>query len=220
MMEFHPPVTLEGRYIRLVPLDRSQVPALACAGAEPTIWTYIRAGDRSRPERMAGMVEELLAKQAAGIDLPFTTLLRPSEVPVGMTRYLDIDRPDRNVEVGGTWLRPELWRSPVNTESKLLMFSHAFDDEGCERVQIKTDVLNVRSQRAIERLGAVREGVLRRHILRPDGRFRDSVVYSVLRSEWPTVKARLLGFLERPWQPPERTAEWATVPSRVPAERA
>lgn len=199
MMEFRTPLTLRGQNIRLAPLSPEQVPALVEAGHDPEIWRWMPYGDRGSPERMADLVQLLLARQSEGIDLAFTTLLEPAGRPIGMTRYLGIDRPNRNVEVGGTWLDPRYWRSPINTESKLLMLGHAFEDEGCERVQIKTDTRNVRSQKAIERLGAVREGVLRQHMVRADGTFRDSVVYSVLRSEWPEVRTRLTGFLARPW---------------------
>lgn len=193
---------LEGRYIRLVPLTRDHAPALARAGQDPEIWQWMPYGYRGTEDGMAGLVGMLLDHQAAGTDLAFTTLLRPDDRPVGMTRYLNIDRPDQNVEVGGTWLASPLWRTAVNSDSKLLMLTNAFEAEGCQRVQIKTDVRNVRSQRAIERLGAHKEGLLRRHMIRADGTFRDSVVYSVIRPEWPEVRHRLETTLERPWVRP------------------
>lgn len=202
MAEFRTPISMEGQYIRLVPLRRSHVAGLTKAGKDPEIWRWMRFGYCGTPEAMGRMVEVLLDRQAQGIDLPFTVLLRPDDRPVGMTRYLDIDRPNRNVEVGGTWYSSDLWRTAVNTESKLLMLANAFETEGCERVQIKTDLRNVRSQRAIERLGAVREGVLRQHIVLPDGTLRDSVVYSILRPEWPAARRLLQQALERPWSPP------------------
>jgi N-acetyltransferase len=201
-MEFRPPVTMEGRYIRLVPLTRDHVVPLAQIGQDPAIWQWIFPGFCGTEELMGEHVDHLLGGQAAGTDLPFTTVLRPDDRPVGMTRYLGIDRPNRNVEVGGTWLPSILWRTAVNSDSKLLMLGHAFEVEGCERVQIKTDVRNLQSQRAIERLGAQREGVLRQHMLRRDGTFRDSVVYSILRTEWPSVRRRLEQALERPWERP------------------
>lgn len=201
-MEFRNPRALDGRYIRLVPLERRYVRPLAEAGKDPEIWRWILDGHRGTEEAMGEWVETLLARQAAGTDLPFVIVLHPDDRPVGMTRYLGIDRPNRNVEVGGTWITPSLWRTPVNTESKLLMLSHAFDAEACERVQIKTDIRNERSQRAIERLGAHREGVLRQHLVRWDGSFRDSVVYSILRSEWPHVRRTLEAALATPWTRP------------------
>jgi N-acetyltransferase len=201
-MEFRTPLTMNGRYIRLVPLVISHVEPLATAGSDPEIWRWMQYGYRGTLEGMGSLIVLLLDRQSAGTDLAFTVVLRPDDRPVGMTRYLGIDRANRNVEVGGTWLSSELWQTPVNTESKLLMLSNAFDREGCERVQIKTDVRNVRSQRAIERLGAHREGVLRRHMICADGTFRDSAVYSILRSEWSGVRRRVEKALERPWTRP------------------
>jgi len=199
MVELRTPFSMEGRYLRLVPLTRDHVALLAAAGQDPEIWHWMPYGNCGEEESMSRLVELLLGRQSVGTDLAFTILMRPEDRPVGMTRYLGIDRPNQNVEVGGTWLRSDLWRSPLNSESKLLMLGHAFESEGCERVQLKTDVRNVRSQRAIERLGARREGVLRRHMIRSDGSFRDSVIYSILRTEWPDVRQRLLETLERPW---------------------
>jgi N-acetyltransferase len=205
-MEFHPPVTMEGRYIRLVPMLRGHIEPLATAGKDPEIWQWLVVGYGGNADAMSRIVELLLARQSEGTDLCFTVLLKPDDRPVGMTRYLNIDRPNRNVEVGGTWYARELWRTPVNTDSKLLMLTNAFEAEGCERVQLKTDVRNIRSQRAIERLGAQREGVLRQHMLRPDGTFRDSVMYSILRStEWPGVRERLESTLAQPWIRPSGT---------------
>ncbi len=201
MMDFRPPVTMEGRYIRLVPLTRDHIGPLARVGKDPGIWQWMPYGYRGTDESMGRLVDLILENQAAGTALAFTTVLRPDDQPVGMTRYLGIDRPNRNVEVGGTWLPPSLWRTPVNTESKLLMLNHAFE-EGCVRVQLKTDSRNVRSQHAIERLGSQREGVLRQHMVRADGTFRDSVVYSILRPEWPSVRSRLEEALQRPWSRP------------------
>ncbi|MCI4353407.1 MAG: GNAT family N-acetyltransferase [Thermoplasmata archaeon] len=202
MMGFRPPLTMGGRFIRLIPLSRNHIPALALAGKDPEIWQWMQYGYTGTEEAMGRHVDLLLARQALESDLAFTILLRPDDRPVGMTRYLGIDRLNRNVEVGGTWLESGLWRSPVNSESKLLMLSNAFESEGCERVQIKTDLRNVRSQRAIERLGAQREGVLRQHMVRSDGTLRDSVVYSVLRAEWPAMRQRLVRVVERPWARP------------------
>jgi RimJ/RimL family protein N-acetyltransferase len=115
----------------------------------------------------------------------------------GATRYLNIVPQDRGLEIGGTWYGPEFQRTVVNTECKYLLLSHAFERLGCIRVQLKTDLRNERSQRAIERIGAVKEGVLRNHMILPDGRIRHSVFYSILDTEWPEVKNRLEGMLER-----------------------
>jgi N-acetyltransferase len=201
MMEFRAPVTMEGRYIRLVPLARDHIGPLVRMGKESEIWQWMPYGYCGTEEAMGRLVDFILTSQSQGSDLAFTTVLRPDDRPIGMTRFLAIDRHSLNVEVGGTWIPPSLWRTPINTESKWLMLGHAFEKEGCERVQLKTDTRNLRSQRAIERLGAQREGVLRRHMIRADGTFRDSVVYSILRSEWPEVRRRLETALERPWTP-------------------
>ena len=114
-----------------------------------------------------------------------------------MTRFMDIQPENRSVEIGGTWISPQYQRTVVNTEAKFLMLRHAFEVLDCVRVQIKTDLRNTRSQRAIERLGAVREGVLREHMMLPDGTLRSSVYYSILAAEWPAVRQRLLDLLER-----------------------
>ena len=148
---------------------------------------------------MAEFIVELLGRQQAGTDLPFAVLDRASGAAIGMTRYLEIDRENGAVEIGGTWFDPSYWRTPVNTDTKRLMFGHAFDTERAHRVQLKTDLRNERSQRAIERLGAVREGVLRDHLVNRDGHRRSSVYFSVLADEWPTVRQRLDEMLARPW---------------------
>ncbi|MGD0718795.1 MAG: GNAT family protein [Thermoplasmata archaeon] len=200
--EFRTPITLEGRYLELVPLVAGHAPALAEAGRDPEIWTYMRSGPARTEKEMAALVALLLGRQRAGTDLCFTVQRLPSHTPVGMTRYLRIDREDRCVEIGGTWYTPRFWRTPLNTEAKYLMLRHAFDDEGVHRVQLQTDLRNVRSQRAIERLGAVREGTLREDVLLPDGVWRSSVRYSILLREWPAVRRELEEKLARPWNPP------------------
>lgn len=200
-MSFRPPVLLEGRYVRLEPLDPVHLPGLVEAGRAEAIWTYMRTGDHRGPERMRELLLALLAAQEAGTDLPFTVRLRATGEVVGMTRYLNIARADEHVEIGGTWYALPYQRTPVNTEAKLLLLTHAFETEGCHRVEIKTDVLNVRSQRAIERVGFKREGVLREHFRLTD-RYRTSVVYALLLEEWPAVRARLEALRERPWSGP------------------
>jgi len=144
---------------------------------------------------MLGFIRDLLQRQARGTDLPFTVVLRATGKAIGCTRYMYINIPDRGVEIGGTWYGPEHQRTGVNTECKYLLLRHAFERWGCIRVQLKTDLNNVRSQHAIERLGAVKEGVLRNHMIRPDGTPRDTVMYSIIDREWPLVKARLEGLM-------------------------
>lgn len=195
---FRPPVTVEGRFVRLAPLERTQVPDLARAGRDPEVWKLLRIGPGRTEAEMAALVEQLLDLERAGSALPFAIVALSERRPVGIFRYFGIDRENRSVSVG-TWLDPSVWRTPVNTEVKYLGLRYAFEEEGVHRVQLKTDLRNERSQRAIERLGAVREGVLRAEYLLRDGTWRNSVCYSILATEWPAVKRRLEGLLARPW---------------------
>ncbi len=194
-MEIHP-LTLTGQVVQLVPLSLEHVPGLALAGNDPGIWRFMRYGLVDTEDKMRDLVHYLLRQQAKGTDLPFTVFHIAGGRPVGMTRYMDIRPADRAVEIGGTWYAPAYQRTAVNTECKYLLLRHAFESLGCIRVQLKTDLRNERSQRAIERLGAVREGVLRDHMILPDGTVRSSVYYSILLKEWPAVKTRLEGMLK------------------------
>lgn len=198
---FHPPVSLAGKHVELVPLRTEHAAALAEIGRDPTIWTYLRAGPATTLAVMSAQIAVLLERQHAGTDLCFTVLRRPSQTPIGMTRYLRIDRESRGVEIGGTWYATAYWRTPVNTEAKYLLLEYAFDVEHVHRVQLQTDSRNARSQAAIERLGAVREGVMREDVLLPDGGWRSSVLYGILESEWPSVRRSLEAKLRRPWSP-------------------
>jgi N-acetyltransferase len=216
-LRFRPPVRLLGRHVQLVPLERTHVAALTVAGADPEIWTYLRIRHGDSPEGMSGLVDDLLALQDGGGVLPLTVLVGPQRRPSGITRYLEIDRENRWVEVG-TWIDRTLWRTPVNTEIKYLVFRHAFETEGVHRVQLGTNDANLRSQRAIERLGATREGPVREHYLLHTGQFRTSIYYSILASEWPSVRARLEGQLARPWRPdgPDSTPQVRVDPAGGP----
>lgn len=185
------PLTLTGQYVRLEPLAESHVPDLAVAGADETIWRWMPYGQVTTEEKMRAWVREILSRQARGTDLVFAVIHLASGRAVGSTRYMDIQPQNNALEIGGTWYAPAHQRTAVNTECKLLLLAHAFEKLGAARVQIKTDLRNERSQRAIERLGAVREGVLREHIIMPDGYRRSSVYYSILAREWPEIKVRL-----------------------------
>ncbi|MGA8541958.1 MAG: GNAT family protein [Thermoplasmata archaeon] len=198
---FRTPITLAGRYVELVPLEPSHRDALFEASRDPEVFRFLRTGPVPTPEGMTRIIADLLDNFAVGSDLPFTTRLLSGHRPIGMTRYLRIDRANQWVEIGGTWLDRRYWRTPINTETKLLLMRHAFEEEDVHRVQLQTDLRNERSQRAIARLGATREGVLRDDVLLSDGYRRSSVYYSVLQSEWPAVRARLESALERPWSP-------------------
>jgi RimJ/RimL family protein N-acetyltransferase len=185
------PVTLEGRIVRLEPLEERHVADLAIAGAEPSIWRFMPYGLVTTHERMATFVRETRALGAGGTTLPFAVVDRETGRAVGCTRYLDIQPAHRGLEIGGTWYAVDRWRTGLNTECKRLLLAHAFDDLGAIRVQLKTDLRNERSQRAIERIGGTREGVLRDNTILPDGYVRSTVYYSILAREWPAVKERL-----------------------------
>jgi RimJ/RimL family protein N-acetyltransferase len=189
-------LTLEGRVVRLVPLAEAHVTELSQVGLRPDIWQHMLYGNIDSEEKMLGFIRDLLGRQARGTDLPFAVILAATGKAIGCTRYMAIDTPNRCVEIGGTWYGHEYQRTGVNTECKYLLLCHAFESWGCIRVQLKTDRNNVRSQRAIERLGAVKEGVLRNHMIRPDGTVRDTVMYSIIDREWPLVKARLEAMLD------------------------
>lgn len=190
MLDIHP-ITLTGRIVRLEPLTEAHVPDLAVAGADDSIWQFMPYGLVTTEEKMRGWVREILSRQARGTDLVFAVIHLETGGAIGSTRYMDIQRQHRGLEIGGTWYSPAYQRTAVNTECKYLLLAHAFERLGCLRVQLKTDLRNERSQRAIERIGAVREGVLRDHMILPDGYVRSSVYYSILAAEWPAVKARL-----------------------------
>ena len=191
------PVTLEGRIARLEPLEERHVADLAVAGADPSIWRFMPYGLATTPERMAEFVRQTRALREGGSTLPFAVIDRTSGRAVGCTRYLDIQPGNRGLEIGGTWYAVDRWRTGLNTECKRLLLSHAFDALGAIRVQLKTDLRNERSQRAIERLGAIREGVLRDNTILPDGYVRSTVYYSILAREWPAIGERLDGLASR-----------------------
>lgn len=190
------PVTLEGREVRLEPITERHVNDLAIVGLEEEIWRYMRYGKMQTTEQLTDWVRELLELQEQGTDLPFAVIYKKTGAAVGCTRYLNIDTLERSLEIGGTWYGLDYQGTLVNTDCKYLLMKHAFEVLGAVRVWFKTDSRNQRSQRAIERLGAVREGVLRNHMILPDGYIRDSVVYSVLPNEWPQVKSKLEARLE------------------------
>lgn len=199
------PVTLKGNLIRLEPLSLAHVPQLAAVGCEPEIWRFMLYGEMKNEADMRGWVEDLLRRQQQGTDLPFAVIFLQGGQAIGATRYLNILPEHRSLEIGGTWYGLAYQRTGVNTEAKYLLLRHAFEELGCIRVQFKTDLRNVRSQQAIERLGAVREGVLRKHMILPDGYVRDSVFYSILDDEWPTVKAHLEALMQQHSGPPAST---------------
>jgi RimJ/RimL family protein N-acetyltransferase len=191
------PFALQGNLVRLVPMEEAHAHELAEVALAPEIWQHMVYGHVDTEEKLRAFMRELLERQAQGTDLCFTVLHRQSGKPVGCTRYMNIDVGDRGLEIGGTFYGPAYQRTGVNTECKYLLLRHAFEVWGCIRVQLKTDLVNTRSQAAIERIGAVKEGVLRNHMVLPSGRIRHSVMYSIIDSEWSDVKARLEGLMGR-----------------------
>jgi RimJ/RimL family protein N-acetyltransferase len=185
------PTTLYGRVVRLAPLNNSHVSQLYSAGKDESIWRYMRYGSIKSEAQMSEWVSDLLAAQSRGTDLPFVVILQETEKVIGATRYLEIQPENRSLEIGGTWYAVAYQRTAVNTECKYLLLHHAFEMLGCVRVQFKTDLRNERSQKALERIGAVKEGVLRNHMILPDGFLRTSVYYSILENEWPEAKIHL-----------------------------
>lgn len=190
------PFSLEGRHIRLEPL-RPEHASLLWEIAKDNVddlfqWIPYRLQSLEDFEKFNRLV---LDEQARGLTVPFATVERASNVVVGTTRFMNMDLPNRKVEIGSTWIASPWQRTVVNTEAKYLMLCHAFEVWKCLRVEIKTDALNQRSRQAILRLGANEEGILRNHMITHDGRKRDSVYFSILDTEWPEVKARLVSKL-------------------------
>ena len=191
------PVTLSGKSVRLVPMTVEHISGLAEIGVGQPFWDFMLYGNINNEDDMRSWVLDILSRAEKGTDLPFVAIHLASGRVAGATRYLNIMPHDRGLEIGGTWYGTEFQRTTVNTECKYLLLSHAFDTLGCIRVQLKTDLRNERSQKAIERLGAVKEGILRNHMILPDGRYRHSVFYSILDTEWPGVKRKLAEILDR-----------------------
>ena len=184
------PVTLTGRHLRLEPLHIDHVPALVEAGADPAIWAWYPQSAQG-PERMRAWVQQALDWQASGVALPFVQMDAASGQVIGSTRFAAVETSHRRAEIGWTWLNPAFQRTVANTESKYLMLRHAFEVLGLVRVEFKTDSLNQASRRALARIGATEEGTFRNHMIVEGGRRRHSVYFSIIDSDWPTVKAGL-----------------------------
>ena len=190
------PVVLEGKHVRLEPLTLAHAEDLARAAADGELWktdvTII-----PKPDGMKDYIEAALKGVALGFELPFAIVRKTDSGPqvVGTTRFYEVFSNDRKAAIGYTWLGKSAQRTHVNTEAKLLLLTHAFETWRCVRVELITDVLNEQSRAAILRLGAKQEGILRNHLILPSGRVRDSVVFSIIDSEWSEVKTSLLNRL-------------------------
>ena len=191
MMEVKP-VVMTGKFVRLEPMTEAHVPALAEIGVGRDFWHFMLYGDMQTEADMRNWVLDILSRKG---DVPFVAIQLSSGRVAGATRYLNVLPKDRGLEIGGTWYGLDFQRTAVNTEAKYLLLKHAFETLGAIRVQLKTDLRNIRSQTAIERIGGVKEGVLRNHMILPDGTIRHSVFYSILDAEWEAVKARLENIL-------------------------
>jgi RimJ/RimL family protein N-acetyltransferase len=188
-MPFLEPVTLRGTYARLEPLSPAHHDALVEAVRDGDLFKLWYTGIPS-PEGMAKEIERRLALQAAGSMLPFTVVDADGKI-AGMTTYMNVDASNRRVEIGSTWYAKRVQRSALNTQCKRLLLAHAFETLDCIAVEFRTHLFNQQSRRAIERLGAKQDGILRSHQIAPNGTLRDTVVYSIIASEWPTVRAHL-----------------------------
>jgi RimJ/RimL family protein N-acetyltransferase len=187
---FDPALTLEGRHVRLEPLTRAHRADLARIAFEPDLWRWTLTRLHT-PEDLDAYLDTALAWREAGTAIPFATIERSSGRAIGCTRFANIDRQNRRLEIGWSWLGLEYHRKAFNTEAKLLLLAHAFERMGQIRVEFRVVDSNARSRTAVARLGARQEGILRHHQIAPDGRLLDWVYYSILREEWPAVRAGL-----------------------------
>jgi RimJ/RimL family protein N-acetyltransferase/nitroimidazol reductase NimA-like FMN-containing flavoprotein (pyridoxamine 5'-phosphate oxidase superfamily) len=189
--------TLRGAHVELSPVDMSHVEGLYAAIADPAVYQHMPRPMPGSVAEMATEVAEALRMHQRGLRMPFVQRDARTGAIVGTTSYYAPDERNRSIAIGYTMLARERWRTGINTESKLLLMRHAFETLGVVRIEWHTDVRNERSQRAIERLGATREGVLRRHLQRPDGTWRDSVLYAMTEEQWPAAQSRLANALSR-----------------------
>jgi N-acetyltransferase len=191
------PATLRGRYATLEPLAQHHHDGLVEAVKDGELWklwyTSIPA-----PEKMAAEIDRRLALQASGAMLPFTVIDQGARRPIGMTTYMNVDRANRRVEIGSTWYARSAQRTPINTECKLLLLTHAFEALDCIAVEFRTHFFNHQSRRGIERLGAKLDGVLRNHQIVANGTLRDTCVYSIIAGEWPAAKSHLAWQMTKP----------------------
>jgi RimJ/RimL family protein N-acetyltransferase len=195
-MAFLQPVTLKGRHAALLPLSPEHLAGLQDAARDGELWKLWYTAVPS-PEGMAAEIERRLGLLAKDSMLPFTVFDADGRI-AGMTTYMNVDGAHRRVEIGSTWYASRVQRSALNTECKLMLLAHAFDTLDCIAVEFRTHRLNTQSRRAIERLGAQLDGILRSHQISPNGSLRDTAVYSIIAAEWPTVRAHLQFQLQKP----------------------
>ncbi|WP_416141309.1 GNAT family N-acetyltransferase [Lysinibacillus capsici] len=186
-MEF---ITLENEVVKLKPLELSDLQEILETGSYPEIWSHMSTTIEKK-EDVNNFVENALRAKDGKTEFPFVIVDKQSGDIIGSTRFMDIDDKHQRLEIGYTWLTPAYWRTAINTNCKYLLLQHCFEHLHLQRVQIKTDHDNIRSQKAIERIGATKEGILRNHMIRKDGTTRHTVMYSITIEEWPQVKKHL-----------------------------
>ncbi|MBP1989809.1 GNAT family N-acetyltransferase [Paenibacillus eucommiae] len=185
---------LEGSRVLLIPMNLSHAEALFDCGKDTAIWTFLP----NKIETIADMIqliEKSLESKEMGLEFPFVVFDKELNKLVGSTRFLNISLPNKNLEIGWTWYSPEVWRTSVNTECKYQLLTYCFEELKTVRVQFRADIRNERSNKALERIGATKEGILRQDRILHDGYIRNSYIYSIIDSEWPHIKNKLEGFL-------------------------
>jgi len=196
-MIFAKPVTLSGKYARLEPLSPAHESDLIEAVKDGELWNLWYTSVPS-PDKVGAEIQKRLGLRDSGSMLPFAIVELATGQAVGMTTYMNIDAANRRVEIGSTWYRRRVQRSGLNTECKLMLLTHAFEELDCIAVEFRTHFMNRQSRAGIERLGAKLDGILRQHQISPNGTLRDTCVYSIIASEWPTIKAHLAYQHDRP----------------------
>ncbi len=190
------PVRLQGQLVSLVPLQKDHLPDLIEAGRDAAVWEFLPV-DGSKPGNMSAYIHDAILKRVSGEQYPFTVIENASGKAIGSTRLFDIFPEHKKLEIGWTWYDKRYWGKGYNTECKLLLLTYCFETLQTNRVQIKTRTTNIRSQKAIEKIGAKLEGILRKDRIMPDGLVRDTVVYSIINDEWLSVKTRLQDLLQQ-----------------------
>ncbi|MEO8088476.1 MAG: GNAT family protein [Bacteroidota bacterium] len=193
------PTVLTGKVIELMPLEQKHFAELLDAASDKRIWEFY-PGDWSKKETFEKIYNGVLSSRDKGHDYPFVIFHKPTQRIIGSTRLMDIVPYDKRLEIGGTWMMPEYWASVVNIDCKLTLLTYCFETLQTHRVQLKTQHNNMRSRKAIEKIGGIYEGIIREHMLKDDGTYRSSAYFSILENEWPEAKVnlenRLRGFLK------------------------
>jgi RimJ/RimL family protein N-acetyltransferase len=190
------PTILDGSLVQLIPLEEKHFEELHAIANDKRIWEFY-SGDWSVRETFDRIYNGSLKLREKGIEYPFVVTLKSNGKIIGSTRFMDIGAYDKRLEIGGTWYMPEYWATAINSDCKLALLTYAFETLHAKRVQLKTQHDNLRSRKAIEKIGGKFEGIIRRHMLKDDGTYRSSAYFSILDDEWPEVKINLQKFLDR-----------------------